>query len=393
MSTLSQKQLNIWVYTTILIGIFFQIYAVSCGVNLTYDSHNYITATNSLRSGIALYNADGTLYVQHPPLFPSILTLLSFLHHNHQLMWTIFNILNLAFCLYVIYKLSRKIIHHPVVLLLLMFSQVFSVSYLMIHSFLWSEPFFFLLLVLILDKTYDYLHNLQNTTLIQITILSFLLALQRIPGVFFIAGIGISFLFLLPQKRYFAFKKASLFMFLASIGWITWLIVVFYLKGWRFHSATETAFQNFFINIYEYANVFTAWFLPINIPFILRLITFIVGILWVLWFFQKTIQELFKSKFIITLLIVFGTYTLALLNLEHLDYYESERYYSFAYFPSFLIFFLLVDKIFVQISSLKQKILIVVLGIWLLYPIYRSVRNVQLWHYKSCVEKERNNID
>lgn len=382
MNTLSKKQLDAWVYIFIFIAVVLQSYAVSCGLSFTYDSHDYVYASNTFKISFEFYNANGSIYVERAPLFPLLLSISS-----SKYIWAIINVLNLALCLYFAYKLGQKLFKNAVILILFMLSQAFSVTQLMIHSFLWSEPLFLLLLLIFLNEFYNYLQEQKKSTFIKLILLAFIFAIHRTPGIFFIAGAGLSLCILLPKQKLFSFKKASVFTILASIGWGLWLFRNLSFKGTEYHPATEVIFQNFFINIYHYSNVVTAWFLPLNLNFWIRIVFLFLSILTFTIFFKKNIFKLFQQKFIISLTLIFGTYTFALLSLENVGYHESERYYSLVYFPILLIFFLFWDSIFKQITVLKQKIIVIALSLWLLYPIYRSIKNAQLWHYKSCAEE------
>src|SRR5688572_17596485 len=59
----------------IVISLLIQFYVTNCGLLLTYDSREYLSAANSFNEQGVFMGTDGTPYVFWPPLFPMILSL------------------------------------------------------------------------------------------------------------------------------------------------------------------------------------------------------------------------------------------------------------------------------------------------------------------------------
>jgi hypothetical protein len=62
--------LLLWVFGVVCL----HRYAQSCGVGLTYDSQNYVWASNTWAGKGILQNHDGVPFLQQPPLFSLFLS-------------------------------------------------------------------------------------------------------------------------------------------------------------------------------------------------------------------------------------------------------------------------------------------------------------------------------
>lgn len=377
---------NLIALLILFLAVVLYTYANYCGLGLTYDSKDYLYAAETFAKNLELRNADNGLYVERSPIFP---VFLSFLGQNRLFLSLYVNGLFLFFSLWLLYQVSSKLFQSNSILYLFLLSQSFSIAHLLTHSFLWSEPLFLILLTLSLIYLYQYFENYNSKYLVYMFFLSFVFALERNTGIFFIAGMALS-IFLLSSKKVFLHHSIVYFI-LSSSGWIIWTVRSILTKGSDFHPAKEAMFQNFFINIYHYSNVLSAWLLPLSLPYIFRLIILILLITFSAYFFWENSKKIQKSQllFIKSLVVIYGVYTLALLSLENVGYHESERYFAIVYPAFFILIFIALEILYLKIRTKSyKKILILIMTLWLVYPLWRTGKNVKFWHDHRCQNKK-----
>jgi len=89
----------IWIIIAFSVGL--SIYSSWCGLGLTYDSFDYLAASESFKENLKLTNRNGSPYIFHAPLFPVLLSFFGEYPNNF------FSIFNTAICIVTLLQLFK----------------------------------------------------------------------------------------------------------------------------------------------------------------------------------------------------------------------------------------------------------------------------------------------
>ncbi len=350
------------------------LYAIQCGIGLTFDSHHYLAAARSLRHSGTLLNADGTVYTNWPPLYPVLLALAQ----GNWLLIRIGQVLVFLGILFLTHQISQKYIQHFLVRAFLIGAVTVGTPLVLVTVFVWSEGVFILLTLAMYLFFRRYVTTNQVAAFIGWIVLSNLLCLQRLVGVVFVVAVGV--LFWLIQKDT---KRTIFYVLFSLVSVALWL--------WR-NAQLETTpsfMENVWVTPLEqtwmgYVDAVSTWFVPVNVSFTVKTI---VGVLWILgilffwvWYrptvcslaFQATFLALF---YLIGMIVLNGTVT------------EIDRFAA----PGFVWVFLGIgaglDTVFPSLPHRRRWLMLAIVGVWLLYPVSRTVKNVLFWHEANCQTK------
>lgn len=362
---------------TIIVAVVLQLYSTQCAPGITYDSNQYLASAKSFAHNQTLLHADGSPHVDHVPLYSLILSFLG----EHRLQWSkYFNTLCLSTILLIFAYLCRQTLSKTVNYRLFILSLALATPLQLIHHFVWSEPLFVVLLACILLLLYKYQQKPHPAHYWAVTGLSFILCLQRNPGIFLVAGVALS-LWLFTQA---GFWRAVLYGCLGVSGWVGWTIVGMQLTQSGLHPAAYNIFGNILVkqNLDHYLNAISAWFVPLVIPLLMRASAFIVGLFLIAWWMKK--HDLRLNKFTKTLLTTATTYIVFLQLTERISFHETERYAAVVFPLLWLVFFQVCDAVSEYIAPNRQWLLTGLMVVWLSYPILRTVKNIHLWQTRTC---------
>lgn len=362
---------------TIIVGVVLQLYSTQCAPGITYDSNQYLASAKSFAHNQTLLHADGTPHVDHVPLYSLIL---SFLGEN-RLQWSKYlNTLCLGAILLMFAYLCRQTLAKTVNYRLCILSLALATPLQLIHHFVWSEPLFVVLLAGILVFLYKYQQQPHPAHYWAITGLSFILCLQRNPGIFLVAGVALS-LWVFTQA---GFGRVLLYGCLGVSGWVGWTIVGMQLTQSGLHPAAYNIFGNILVkqNLDHYLNAISAWFVPLAIPLLIRGSAFIVGVLLIAWWMRK--YNLRLDKFTKILLTIAATYIVFLQLTERISFHETERYAAVVFPLLWLVFFQVYDTLSEYIALNHQWLLTALMVVWLSYPTLRTAKNIHLWQTRTC---------
>ena len=132
----------IWIFFCLLLVASLHRYSQSCGIGKTYDSENYVWASNTYTEKGILANKDSTLFLQQPPLFPLILAL----SKPYQILfasWLNTFCLLGTVCIWLI--LAGKLLKDKILWAVYAICLACATPLYLVHQFLWSEPIFLFL--------------------------------------------------------------------------------------------------------------------------------------------------------------------------------------------------------------------------------------------------------
>ncbi|MFN6945348.1 MAG: hypothetical protein ACK4ND_10395 [Cytophagaceae bacterium] len=353
------------------------------GMGITFDSVQYLYAAQNLPE--KLIKADGTPFVEWPPLYP-IFLYLGTLVNIDVLTWTtyfhfVLFLTNGTLAAFLLHKLAINRLLFGIALALI----AFSVPILLVHIFVWSEPLFitFLLLTIIfLDK---YLREAKIHHLLSLIILAILLILQRKSGIMFVPGIAL--ILLLNTKATVSLRWfSSIVVFLAGLS--TYLIWSHIRSKYLGQLPTSTlSISDFLDKLTLSMHIISTWFMPHQIPFLIRIILLFIGGITALKLLSFTTikKHLINLRLPGILLVLFSCYLVLLivsLSIIQITDDIDDRIMSPIYLPGIMLFACLFDKLYKKAAELDhpkkilKSALLIILFVWMMYPVLRTAHNI-----------------
>lgn len=327
------------------------------GLGSTVDAEAYVFAAQSLKKEFALLTPYG-YYTNWPPLFLCFLAILG--TYATQFLALVLNVALLYWVGELV--LPKRSVYHYLFFL----HSSFSVAFLMIHFFIWSEAWFlvFLLGLFVCFAKSFIQKELSTKTFILMVVLSNLLCLQRLAGVFLVVAFAILIYW------HFSFHRAFAFSLFSATG----------LGIWQLRNSFIQEKPDFLENIFmvrwqesywDYAKTIFNFFLPSYwLPIALA-----ISLLFLLLLFLGIL--LFEKNLIASISVICLCYLGAMLVLRMNVAGESERYLA-PIQPFFvLIFWNLVAKW--NGKTQWRKYLWASLIIILSFQMLRTAKNVLQW--------------
>lgn len=340
------------------------------GIRLTDDSHTYVACS-------CILQARGFWQILQEPLCPPLFTFFLTFLGNHLIFKTaIVNGILLMMNSLIFGLIGLQLIRSIYFQWFFLISLVFSADLLMVHSMLWSEPLFIFILSCQTYWLIRYMHHQRTKFILYVTLAGIALTLQRRTGIFINLAMVIAILSVTWRSKKVTLSP-YLILLLAIIfsGLILWEIYL------RFSTdLPETIFglpdlMGFFPTTENYLNALSLWILPLPLPQTLRLIVALLVILVLVSGFIWVPHRVGRS-----LLLIWLSYFVLRLFWPRYDLDEAQRYLAVVYPLFALSFVIFIEYLTLLLQKQKRAIAIVILSIWLLYPVVRTVKNVVLYH-------------
>ncbi len=370
--------------------IFFQllstgllIYSIWCGLGLTYDSRAYIEISNDIIKHGWEGLENSPFLKAKPPLFPLVISLFS----PEGMIWV--NVF--CFTLY-LGLLARVVLMESGGkndgILLFLFICMATPLY-EFHGFLWTEPIANPIVLALFLGVKNYLDHQKSTGLLPILLLSNALILIRHAGLFIVLGIFVALFFISSdgERRKRVILSAP-FAFLTSLIWHIFKPESFVLRfGEISQSDWSVKIDKYYNNMIVLTDALTSYFLPIMIPYHLRISLLIICVIAVVVLYYRKIPH---EKYHLAWTLVIVIYILCMHIVVPIIPGDGERYLSPIY-P--MLFILLYAAVKTFVSSLRRnwqkRIALLLVAIALGYPVIRTIKNVRFWHTVRCQEKTR----
>lgn len=189
------------------------------GINLTFDSYQYIKVAQQIYQNGFISIIDNEKFVYWPPLYPLILSFLLDAEGHFSII--VFQYL-LGLCVIFIWNIiSKDILKNKIQQFLFIILLSLSTNMLMISTFIWSELLFLLLFSLVILIVKKYL-NTRNIYWILLSIIpAFLMLIQRNVGIIMFSAFYFSIVVLIkiPVRH---FKILGLSYFISISGIVAW---------------------------------------------------------------------------------------------------------------------------------------------------------------------------
>src|SRR4030042_1150494 len=147
------------VHTNIIVYIFLAIFGLIAlfsvlrataryGSGISSDALHYVSTAENLAKGKGFYSFDGKPYTHWPPLYPSLIALLTLLGVKPLQAAAILNAISFASVVFCSGLVFAKRIKSPLLIILGAASVLISPTMLWVSAFAWTEPLFALLVIL-----------------------------------------------------------------------------------------------------------------------------------------------------------------------------------------------------------------------------------------------------
>lgn len=331
-------------------------------LKLTYDSLDYLAASESVNTYFTGKNSDHIPYLHRPPLLPAWLHFFS--DKVAACQWL--NIFCYATSLLLCFRIGESLRMNRIFLYAALVVIAFTYPWLQNHFFLWTEPLF---TVLALWLTYSLAENKKLSIVIGLCVVAFFL---RKSGLFLGAGAVIWYAFNKNVRSALVLGSVMLFTF------ALWEYVTFYFSDVS-TSLNILSYMNP-LGRAPYADALTSWFIPRVIPVQYRLVIIIFFILYLMLFHAPSVASYFKKMPIRLTWILLITYFFCHVAFFGMpDYHEAERYLSVMLPLTLIAFFSFWSDAYNNTSSpVKRKIILMSLFTWSLYPVIRTISHFLL---------------
>lgn len=358
--------------SVLMLSIILEWYGRYCGFILTNDSLQYLSAAKSFSESGIFLSPDGSYYSYWPPLFPIILSWWD----DPFLTLSFINLLSKVCIAIVLFWLSITFFERTFYRILFLTASMLSVYITLISVFVWTELFF---LALLLMNAYFALNYHKKRFFYWLLVTGFLLCIQRNAGLFWVVGVCLWMVF--DEKSTFSknMLRALLFFIVSTSGLWAWNFYNTFFLPANFNFYKHSFFQDWTYNVMLIAETHVNMIIPVhNIITIFLVSGFVIA--FVVYMLKSNKER--KFLFFISTWII---YTAGYSVMAKLDVYEMDRYFSVITPMFFLLLIFCAEKLLKGFSSKLQLACMVVMVCWLVYPITRTLKNVQFWHERSCL--------
>lgn len=349
------------------------------GLTLTTDSYYYLELASSIKAQQSLTKVNP--YFPFQTLLPYLIYWLDKVDVN---LISIVYILSPIFIYLINMKVGRELFKSKYTLIFYSVSLVFSTPLYLVHSFLWTEPLFILCLSAMWLCVFKYMKKQSKFMILPIMVLAILLCLSRKAGILFI-GFGSFFVLLFSSVKWKFFRP------LLAIVFIIFALFFYGYLGETNYIGERPTTSGFLIHFEGYTNSLSTFLLPRVVPYGPRVVAFTAALIYALTVIVSGQLDSFKRRFLYTSSSVVALYFLTRLFYFRPDVSEMDRYLSPVYPILFAIIAMGIDGL-TRLPIKKFHILKIIVLLWFLYPITRTIKNIALWSQlptkKLVVKKE-----
>jgi hypothetical protein len=371
-----------------IICLLLLLYAGQNAPGITYDSQNFLYASQSFfRQGILL-REENKPFLEYAPLYPVILAGLRIFPFTMLQTIVVFQAVLMAVTVGWLGKICYPFFSQKSVFTIFFIALVFGSPLLLCFHFVWAESIFIFLSVTLFYLLLLYQHNSNISNLTGLLAAGMLLCLTRFAGCLFLPAI---FLILLrtesTKKTKYIFLKVGLYSLLMILPLLLFWLANLYFYGYSLAVGEKLTYVRLTDLITQLTDTLTSWILPDEIFLWLRLVVIIS-----LAGFIVKVSVLLKPA-VFTSFVVFITYcVLVIPAIWHVKSYVyaqeviDDRMLAPVYIFGMLLFFLFVDDFCKKVPKNIKKVIILLLFCWLSYPVARGIKNVIFWQKVSKIK-------
>lgn len=360
------------------------------GLGITDDSVNYLSAAISLPD--SLQKIDGSPFVEWPPLFPLLISLYKIAGTNILSFLLILHGISVFITVWSISDILKEETSSPAVFWAGMIMAVFSVPFLLIHVFAWSEGIFTMFIILAYLYLKSFLKSEAHSAFLALIFWSVLLSFQRKSGIIFDGIFALLLFSYLKRKTWTKRLQYSVTYFVISIAPFFLYLYTRQKKSGAFFTNFEFDISLWKINFSQALDIVSSWLFPDELGLGFRVaISFLIFILSLgLYIKSKGFRPGRLSFHQASSLIVLVLYTLSIIFIFlflNLGEPFDDRIFA-PVFPFFIFLFVsILDSIYYNLLLLPVKrisylrpVFLIVLFSWCLYPVSRTFYTIHQWH-------------
>lgn len=329
------------------------VYSIFPEIGLTYDSDLYL----KLARNLSTQGFDQQSFGSKPPLYPILLWMLQ----GDPLVISLFNLTCWIASMILTFKIFAPRIKDEFLKIAFSTVLIFATPIMMVHNFVWTEPFFILLTLnfLVLIEKEQTLRN----WIFQALILVGMVSLKHL-GIALIFGFGV--VTLLKNRD---LKKAFIIYTPSIVFFILWQYKSYLIRG-DFSRLDHTTDLNLYQNLEWIGQTFLHWFEPFSIPGLFSILVAISASVTLLLHFWKADTT---TRYFLSIPLSIITVLITKADLLEAD---MERYLSVAFSPLLFFIFLKLS----QCSWSRKWFLKIPVLLFVAYSIIRAIKNGVLWH-------------
>ncbi len=361
------KKFNFWALPIAAFSVVIWIWLTQNGFGLTADAKAYLYAAESFGKQGEFLTPQG-YYTHWTPLFPFLLSFVPV-----KVLFGITLLLNLCLLYLLVYQVIQRCFWQTIAYLHAALSTIF----VMVHFFVWSEALFLAFLLAIVILFLQMLEKENTKIFYALILISNLLCLQRMAGIFFVIALALLFAY------YFSWEKAFVYLVLSSLGLGLWLMRNSFLQN-----KPDFVENIWAVSMYDSFMGYAESFIKIIFPIFDNRLVWLTGFMFV--YFTLSLGLSFaKEQPSFVLFFLFFFYVSVMIALSMNIPHESDRY-AFPVMSFFQILFWkklsdLDEKRYKLQSKFKYFVMVVVI----IYNLFRTYSNVQRWYYSPPLEMYR----
>ncbi len=358
------------------------------GAGVSSDATKYLSVAQNLLDGNGLYDHKGGPLLSWPPLYSVLLAALSWLTGLDVFVagWY-FNVFLLGLNVFlsgVIF--SRVFPDKPLYAVLATLFVFLSISSLRIHANISSDPFYLTLTLGFLVSVHDYIMRRSYVAFAWMVLFSILGPLQRYVGLAITVTAEIVIL-IENRKSLRTLLRDGFILGLASVLPITWWLLVRNMMTYGSLYGVGPQVVDIWTNTSMALTKMLHWFVP-YLSFLMPILTrplvplSILAMALVLlnrnsranvesWLRSLMASALYPA--LIYAIVYFAALSFTVVTADHRDLF-SDRYYVILLVPTAILIFLTFDQLVLphlRVSPQQvQAVLLLVFGLWALYPFY-----------------------
>jgi hypothetical protein len=354
---------NFWALPIAGISLAIWIWLTQNGFGLTTDAKAYLYAAESFRKQGELLTPQG-YYTNWTPLFPFLLSFMPV-----KVLFGATLLLNL----FLLYWLVHQTIINRFWQTICYLHTSLSVVLVMVHFFVWSEALFLTFLLAITILFLQMLEKERSAFFYSLILLSNLLCLQRMAGIFFVIAFALLFAY------YFSWEKAFRYFVLSSLGLGLWLVRNSFLQGKPdfLENIWAVTMSESFIG---YAESFVKLFVPTY-----DMSSWLVIVMFIVILIGSGIHSA-NEKTLFVLFFLFFFYFAVMLALSMNIPFESDRYASPVMPFLQILFWKRLNTFEGEKEKFRSKFRYFIMIAIIAYNLFRTYWNVQQWRYFPPLE-------
>jgi len=363
-----------WYFLVAVLHFCILIFITRNGVLLTYDSIDFYAIAHNFRESFQLTHQNGEILKARPPFYPILISIMAYSktiqENNILIFWPILvSIVNLS----VFYQFIKTFIQNEILKKWSFAMFALGSPIMLCTVYFWSENIF-IALVMLLIISLKGIENESNNSFIPFVICLILIPLTRYIGIVLILPVVVYFVFFCRKNPI----KLVLVISASFFPLVFWQLRNIYLTG----NGPQREFVNkaWWQSSYSAIEVMSAWYIPPQLPFVLKLVfCLVLAVIFVVVFIQSITKKAYFNAFLVLFFLFYIAFVVIIHSFIHFAEEVDNRFLA----PVYPVFLVLMSMFFEKYLTKNQSKLLILrnicLVITLLYVLVRIFYNANQW--------------